>query len=152
MVIYRRKKGDWVIGPGLGGTRALENASKTESVPLTGWMFFDGDKIRDDPELKISPDQPPACGEITISASGDAAVEQSECVGVYTPTQMFSAGRRVFKHQTQERYLYVRPLAFNFTGWKVKSTDGAKEARLVQGSYEMEWSYEWSRGPMFDCF
>ena len=61
----------------------------------------------DDPHLMISPDKPRACGEITISASGAAAVTQPECVGAYTPTQMFSEGRQVFKHKTEERYLLV---------------------------------------------
>ena len=32
------------MGTGLDGTRGLENASKTESVPLTGWTYWDGDK------------------------------------------------------------------------------------------------------------
>ena len=68
---------------------------------------------------------------------------------------MFSAGRRVFKHQTQERYLYVRPLAFNCTAWKVKVTDWAKEARLVQCGYEIDpadpsRTWDWSQGPTCD--
>ena len=153
-VIYRRKEGGWTIGTGLDGGYALKNASMTESVPLTGWTCAIDGKGRDDPHLRISPDQPPACGEITITASTDAAARQPECVGVYSPTKMFSAGRQVFKHQTQERCLYIRPLAFNFTGWKVKLTDGAEEARLVQGSYEIDPSrtWEWSRGPVFDCY
>ena len=106
-VIYRREEGGWAMGLGLGGTRDFENASKNESVPLTGWTFwYDGENL-DDPHMRIYPDQPPACGEITISASGDAAGKHPECLGVYKPTQMFSRGRQVFKHKSHERYLFV---------------------------------------------
>ena len=115
-VIYRSNEGGWVIGPGLDGIRHLKNASKTESVPLTGWTCWDSvsQKDRYDQYLRIFPDQPPACGEITISDSVNKTISdwyagQSKCLGVYMPTQMFSAGRRVFKHQTQERYLLVPP-------------------------------------------
>ena len=128
VVIYRNKKGGWAMGTGLDGTTSLENASNIESVPLTGWTCWDGDnkKDRDDPHLRISPDQPPACGEITITASGDAAVKQPECVGVYTPTQMFSAGRPVFKHQTQQGYLLVTP---GTPCWSVQDSVESKGAR-----------------------
>ena len=120
-VIYRHEDREWALANGLDGFRALKNASETESVPLTGWRCWvrggasAGDswslngKYRDDPHLRISPDQPPACGEITITASGDAATKQARCIGVYTPTHLFSMGRRVFKHQTQDRYLLVLP-------------------------------------------
>ena len=108
-VFYRRKKGwinlfldtdGWTMGTGLDGPRCLEHESNTESVPLSGWTCYEGDKDRDDPHLRISPDLAPACGEITITASGEAADKRPASVGVYTPTQLFSAGRRVFKHKT----------------------------------------------------
>ena len=53
-VIYRSKEVGWAMGTGLDGPRGLENASQTESVPLTGWTCWDGDKYRDDPHLRIS--------------------------------------------------------------------------------------------------
>ena len=115
---------------GLDGGTALKNASETESVPLTGWTYWGDGKDRDDPHLRISPDQPPSCGEITITASGDAAAKQPECVGVYTPTQMFSAGRRVFKHQTQERYLLVTP---GYADWGVQPSVETVGARMTSG-------------------
>lgn len=128
-VMYRSKKEGWVIGPCLGGSVGLKHWSKTaECVPLTGWSWWGGSYFVDDPDLRISPDQPPACGEITISASGDAAVMQPECIGVYTPTQMFSAGRQVFQHQTQERYLLVRP---GYRQWSVQHGVKSKEARMA---------------------
>ena len=133
MVIYRRKEGGWAVRSGLDGPHSLENTSKTESVPLTGWTFWDGDnkQDRDDPHLRISPDQPPACGEITISASGGAADKQYDCVGVYKPTQMFSAGRRVIKHKTpQARYLLVVP---GRVVWSVRESVESKGARMQSG-------------------
>ncbi len=131
-VIYRRKKGGWAIGTGLDDYRTLKNASDTESVPLTGWRCWkwDDDKYVDDPQLSISHDQPPACGEITIKASGDAAAQQSKCVGVYTPTEMFSMGRRVFKHQTQERYLLVTP---GYVHWSVQESVESEGPRMLSG-------------------
>ena len=107
-VIYRHTELGWAMGPGLDGFCCLKNASKTESVPLTGWscLVMDG-RFKEDFHLSISSDHPPTCEYITITASGDAAVRHSTSVGVYTPTQIFSCGRQVFKHQTQERYLRV---------------------------------------------
>ena len=130
-VIYRSKAGGWVMGPGLDGPYAgLKHESNTESVPLSGWSCYDGDKYSDDPHLRISPDLPPACGEITITASGEAAVQEPECIGVYTPTQMFSAGKRVFKHQTQERYLFVQA---GYTEWGVRKSVESKGAMMRSG-------------------
>ena len=87
-----------------------------------------GDKDRDDPHLRISPDLSPACEEITITASGVAARKLSACVGVYTPTQMFSAGRRVFRHQTKERYLLVPP---GKDEWDVKESIQGRGAQIA---------------------
>ncbi len=67
MVIFRSKKGGWTMG--LDGTTFLENVRKTESVPLTGWTCWDGEKFIDDPHLRIPYDQPLTCEEITIKAS-----------------------------------------------------------------------------------
>ena len=55
--------------------------------------------------MKISPGLPLSCGDVTISSTRDLAHNQPECIGVYSPTEMFSAGKRVFKHVSQERYL-----------------------------------------------
>ena len=128
-LIYRRRKGGWAIGTGLDETIIkLKNASETESVPLTGWTCNVGDgKFRNDPHLRISPDQPSACGEITITASGGAAAKQPECIGVYTLTPKLSAGRRVFKHQTQQRYLLVRP---GYVQWGVSESVESDEGRM----------------------
>ena len=134
-VIYRskRKEGEkeWTFGRGLDGMFNIKNdVSKTDSVPLTGWTCFVEDKFRDDPYLRISPDQPTACGEITISASGDAAAYQQWCVGVYTPTQRFSAGRQVFKHKAYELYLLV-PL--DVVTWSVQDSVEMKGGRMQSG-------------------
>ena len=76
--------------------------------------------LRDDPHLRISPNLPSTCVEITITASGDAAVKWPACVGVYTLcVGVFSAGRRVFRHKTQERYLLVPP---GYDEWGVRES------------------------------
>ena len=127
-VIYKRNEGlghGWAMGPGLNGITYMENASKTESVPQTGWSCN-----FDDPHLKVSHDLPPACGEITITASGDAAAKQPSCVGVYTPTQRFSAGRQVFKHKAYELYLLV-PL--DVVTWSVQDSVEMKGGRMQSG-------------------
>ena len=115
----------------------LMASSKTESVPLAGWTCHGDGKFIDDPHLRISPDQPLACGEITITASGDTAsvwasvraVQQSQDVGVYTPTLTFSMGRLVFKHKTQERYLLVTP---GYSYWFVKKSVEDKGSGLFR--------------------
>ncbi len=129
-VIYLCKEGGWAMGPGLDSTINLKNSSKAGSIPLTGWTCFAGGKYRDDYQLRIDYDQPLACGEITITASGVATVKQPECVGVYEPTQMFSAGRRVFKHPTQELYLLVK---HGSTTWGVHDSVKSKGARMISG-------------------
>ena len=133
-VIYRSEKGGWAMGPGLDGPCGLKNARGTESVPLTDWNCWDWQdgKYRDDPHLRITPDQPPACGAITILASGDAAAKQPECIGVYTPTRMFSAGRRVFKRQTQQKYLLVKTSNVE-SCWSVRESGKNEGARMKSG-------------------
>ena len=118
------------MGHGLDGAYSLKHESNTESVPLSGWSSSVDGKYRDDPHLRISPDLAPACGEITITASGEAAVKRPACVGVYTPTLMFSSGRRVFKHQTQERYLLVPS---GIVDWGVKESVESEGAVMSSG-------------------
>ena len=78
----------------------------------------------------ISSVLPPPCGDITIEATGDAAVQQPGCLGIYTPTQMFSAGRRVFKHESQERYLLV-PAAW--VEWYVQDSVDSEGTYMESG-------------------
>ena len=145
-VIYRSKRDGWFMGPGLDEPPFLSNASKAESVPLTaGWVQQAWNaRIQETYCVNV-----PA--HIIITASVDEEIKWPECVVDYNPTKMFSLGRRVFKHQTYKRYLFVRPLAFNCTAWKVKVLVGDEEARLVGGINAIEMNpedpraWEWSR-------
>ena len=121
--------GSWLIGPGMDGAGALKNTSKTDTIPLSGWTCFAGGKYRDDPSLKISSDSPAMCGDITIEATGAAADKHPRCLGVYSPNGMYSMGRRVFKHQTEELYLLVTS---GYVVWYVlESVDADNDSSLM---------------------
>ena len=108
--VFRDKDGPWKISDTLGGGAfGTQNLNTTDTLPLEGWQYCDGNKWHDDPNFRVSSVLPSPCGHITISASGEAASKQASCVGVYQPTAMYSAGRRVFKHTSRERYLLVPP-------------------------------------------
>ena len=134
-LVYRNNVGKWFMGNGMDmGGHGLQNESNTGSVPLTGWKCWNsdasfGDKDHwwlEDPYLRISHDFPSPCGDIIIAFEGsvDPKITKkkiknsltSECVGVYSPTDMFSAGRRVFKHKSKKSYLLV----LGYTHWVVK--------------------------------
>ena len=106
-LLYKHWSGHWVVRRGRGSDRGLWSRFRSDSVPLTGWCLYVGSQYRVDPHLNISPVIPMACGDITIEFTGYTVFQQPNCLGDYTPTKKFSAGRRVFKHKTQERYLFV---------------------------------------------
>ena len=85
---------------------------------------------RVDPHLRISPELPLTCGDITIEATGDMVLIQPSCLGDYTPTKRFSAGRRVFKHKSQERYLLVEA---GHVPWYVKESVDSEEVYMHSG-------------------
>ena len=110
-LLYQHRSGHWVVVRSRGNHRdsrvGLWSRLRSDSVPLTGWCFYVGSQYRVDPQLRISPVIPMACGDITIEFTGYTVFQQPNCLGDYAPTKKFSAGRRVFKHKTQERYLFV---------------------------------------------
>ena len=135
--VYRNKKGEWCMGTGLDSFgRGLYNETKTDSVPLEGWKCWNGDASfedvlfgdegwLEDPHLKITKPSdssfPLPCGTITIEATGNFVLrkEIEDCLGVYKPFKNdFSAGRRVFKHSSMNRFLMVRS-----TAWSVDNTE-----------------------------
>ena len=116
---YRCTDRGWRIGLGLDGAIGLKNQNSTASIPRSGWTCLKGGKYVEDPHVRITADLPPTCGDITIAVTGDAAVKRHECLGVYNPTQMFSMGRKVFKHESQERYLLVPA---GYANWGVRES------------------------------
>ena len=110
-LLYKHRSGHWVVRRFRGSDRGLWSRFRSDSVPLTGWCMYvgsvtnlglrRGSRYRVDPHLRISPELPLTCGDITIEATGDRETWQPKCHGDYTPTKRFSAGRRVFIVQTQ---------------------------------------------------
>ena len=133
-LVYRNKKGEWCMGTGLDSfCHGIYNENKTDSVPLEGWKCWNGDASFDDeahwwiedPHLKITkpsdPSYPLPCGNITIEATGNSVLRRQNCFGVFKSFENeFSAGRRVFKHSSMNRYLIVRP---GTTAWSVNNTE-----------------------------
>lgn len=145
--ICRNKEGEWYMAMGLDVDMArcgkgLWNENKTDSVPLAGWKCWNGDASFadkahwwiEDPLLKIltpsDPSYPLLCGEITIEAPENSVLQKEKCLGVYKPWgNLFSAGRRVFKHVSKKRFLMVK---FGFTQWVVdKSINFHNETALM---------------------
>ena len=145
--IYRNKNGEWYMGISLGyrAGYGLWNENKTDSVPLVGWKCWNGDaSFADkahwwlpDPHLKIltpsDPSYPLLCGEITIEAPGNSILRKEKCLGVYKLWgNMFSAGRRVFKHSSKNRFLMVK---YGFPQWCVdKSINFDNKTVLMSSS------------------
>ena len=129
--VYRCKNGNWAMGPGLDGPVSIWNQNKTDIVPLTGWECYHNGVHIDDPLLKISSGLPLPCGDITIRGSRSAEFMQPRSIGVYTPTKMFSGGRRVFKHVSQERYILSQPDCMN---WYVQDSVDEKGPYMSSGS------------------
>ena len=86
--VYRNKNGSWEISDTLGlGAAFIQNLNTTSTLPMGGWQNYVGDhKWQDDPHFRVSSVLPSPCGDITISASGEAASKQASCLGVYQPT------------------------------------------------------------------
>jgi len=137
--IYRADDKEWYVGPvlGLAWRCGLNNPRDCESVPADGWLVavdVDGaDTWSADPQCKVSPGPLSECGGITVSASPDSpnANKRPDCLGVFRPTELFSAGRRVFKHQSREKYLSIRPGA---TSWAITDTPGDDKAWMVSAA------------------
>ena len=105
--------------------------SLDNKVPLTGWMFLGKDKeYEKEQDLKISSELHLPCSEIIIEATGDAAIKHQTSLGTYLPTVMYNAGRRVFKHKTEELYLLVHS---DTSAWSVQRNVQSKSSFLHGG-------------------
>ena len=95
--------GGWVIGPTLGGEDYKLQAASPAPGPLSvgAWRCRIGGNWKDDRQVAVAARaELPRARSVLISGS-----EATHSLGLYAPTQLFSAGRPVFKHQTQELYL-----------------------------------------------
>jgi len=111
--LYRADDKEWYVSSVLGKRGGgLNNLRESETVPGDGWLVGDGKGWTADPQCRVSPGPLSECGDITVSASTDSPTYESvrpNPLGVFKPTDMFSSGRRVFKHQSSERYLSIPP-------------------------------------------
>merc|ERR1711982_168632 len=81
-----------------------------------------GGKVNDDVTMSlVAVDNLTSCDSVTITLSGDAREKQGAVAGKYLPTDIFSAGRHVYKHTTGSYYLNIWPVIF---GWTVSSEIG----------------------------
>ena len=99
------------------------------SIPEYGWEYKPkgpGQEWSVQPHFSVKPRNSQPCGSVTVQTRGVAAKVQADCIGAYKATKYFSAGRRVFKIPTKDKYLFVHPLNGN---WVIQnSLDMPKEA------------------------
>ena len=128
--LYRAENKEWYVSPLLGICGGgLTNPRDSESVPGDGWLVSVSGTWTADPQCRVSPGPLSECGDITVSASPDSPTAKmwADCLGVFRPTDMFSAGRRVFKHQSREKYLSIPP---GETRWMITDTPGADKGGI----------------------
>ena len=81
-----------------------EGGAGAEAPPAAGWRYRPGARWLPDPQISLELGTASLCSGVEISGSGEAA--QSPCLGSYSPTLAYSAGRQVFKqHTDKELYL-----------------------------------------------
>ena len=69
------------------------------------------------------------CSYITVSAKGEAARKQPQCMGTFTPTGDYSRGRQVFSSD-RGRYLMVKA---DWARWGVTDSVTATRAGIFSG-------------------
>ena len=86
----------WFVGPTPGERcGGLYNPTPSKTLPTSGWRYA-GKTWPDDPSLTITPGPlPPLPRQFTVTATGAAAEEWPECLGVFTRTERWWAGRPV---------------------------------------------------------
>ena len=130
--LYRNQKG-WRVGSSFNGARLRSSKSerKSDVPPKTGWKYSGKEQWIADPALTLELGSLPHCGQITISATGGAAREWPDDLGVFTQTEMVSAGRRVFRQQGGSRVLCCRP---GTHGWGVKDSVESYGSSILSAS------------------
>jgi len=132
LYLYRDENGDWCVGRYLlvgSSPSGLLNRTKSDSVPSTNWLYYDGEEMQSDPELTVSTSLPSICPVINISLHGAAARVQPRAGGEYRPTGEWSAGHPVFFNG--HRYLCVMP---GRTVWSVGTSPHSTVSKLQSGS------------------
>ena len=81
--------------------------------------------------MKISRDIGSPCIYITISATGPAAMTWHECLGIYCPTEEYSAGRKIFKHINCDIVLMVPS---GYVNWVIENNVNIEPERGYMAS------------------
>ena len=101
-----------------------------KTVPSTWWQYRKGKDYVSDPNLTVTEDSLSPCSSVTITAAGDAAVQQPDCLGTYQPTLQWSSGRKVFRNIKTGWCLMVERGTVN---WSVRSSPESEDSELQSG-------------------
>ena len=129
----------WGVGDILDGDFELRNrhgGSGSLKPPMTGWEHLKGKKgWVTEPQMKVHEIVPSLCEAVSISISGKISPNfPREVLGKYIPTGIFSAGRQVFKHETEEKFLLILQQS-KYICWKVSNNmENTSEDILESGS------------------
>ena len=121
------KDDTWSIVTHPGETLGLlNNPTPSKTVPTRGWRFLDIEMevIRDDPTLTVTPGPLTLPRQFTVTASGEAALLWSKCLGVFTRTNRWILGWPMYVN-TQGRSMY-----HDFTDWWVIGSSSLNSTEL----------------------
>ena len=82
---------------------------------MTGWQCIGEKGWQSDPDLTISAPTLSPCSAITIRATGAAVRARPGYLGVFSETQDWSAGRKVFLNTDTGKYLLTARGNINWT-------------------------------------
>ena len=108
----------------------LINRKKTPMLPTTGWAYNSGQAWVQDTNITSSAGPAPPCGNITITAIGEAAKRWPSCLGTFQATDQWSSGLNVFMNKRTGWYLLVPR---GSTTWCVRSSPDNAGAELQSG-------------------
>ena len=106
--LYRDKNDEWLVGPTPGEeTGWLWNPRSSKTPPSSGWQYSDGTGTwPSDHTLTVTPGPlPPLPTQFTVIASGAAAKDWPESLGVFTKSQSWWHGRPIYVN-TEGQLLY----------------------------------------------
>ena len=140
--LYPVKDNEWWVSSTPGEKKGwLHNSNPSKSLPTSGWQYYHDKSCHDDPTLTISPGPLSLARQLTVTATGAAAEEWPDCLGVFTRTQRWWAGRPVYTN-TQGRLLHH---GVGDKGWMIGPTLGMIALRGSRSHHspvsEENWRY-----------
>ena len=133
--------GRWWVGPALGAPESrcwLRCPAKgTSEPPASGWSFYcrcnsEGGFWRDDATLEVRPGRLVPCREVSVAATGEAALRLSGCLGIFLPTERWSQGRPIYQRgQGADQHLLL--VGDSKTVWSIRSEVNSPFSFLLSG-------------------